>query len=207
MPPLCRTKHNRAKPMSESASALFSIADAGEFRFARFYIVCEEVPLGTPESPPIVSGVSDMHPSDCPNVEETRNPMQTFSWKKCSHFSPTNIPSVFPHEIPKCVSHNITYQTQTRYASCGSSFLFFHMFPVDLMLFKIVLSVVFPDFPQYLARRADRDNVRRQVMRYHTPPISANISFNMAVRIFSLTSQPFSSLTSAVRSQSSQQNR
>ena len=72
--------------MSESASALFSIADAGEFRFARFYIVCEEGPLGTPESPPIVSGVSDMHPSDCPNVEETRNPMQTFSWKKCSHF-------------------------------------------------------------------------------------------------------------------------
>ena len=75
--------------MSESASALFSIADAGEFRFARFYIVCEEVPLGTPESPPIVSGVSDMHPSDCPNVEETRNPMQTFSRKKYSHFSPT----------------------------------------------------------------------------------------------------------------------
>ena len=87
--------------MSESASALFSIADAGEFRFARFYIVCEEGPLGTPESPPIVSGVSDMHPSDCPNVEETRNPMQTFSRKKCSHFSPTNIPFAFPHEIPK----------------------------------------------------------------------------------------------------------
>ena len=81
--------------MSESASALFSIADAGEFRFARFYIVCEEVPLGTPESPPIVSGVSDMHPSDCPNVEETRNPMQTFGRKKCSHFSPTNFPLHF----------------------------------------------------------------------------------------------------------------
>ena len=97
--------------MSESASALFSIADAGEFRFARFYIVCEEVPLGTPESPPIVSGVPDMYPSDCPNVEETRNPMQTFSRKKCSHFSPTNIPSAFPHEIPKCVSNNITYQS------------------------------------------------------------------------------------------------
>ena len=93
------TKHNRAKPMSESASALFSIADAGEFRFARFYIVCEEVPLGTPESPPIVSGVSDMHPSDCPNMEETRNSMQTFNRKKCSHFSPTNIPSAFPSEI------------------------------------------------------------------------------------------------------------
>ena len=68
-------------------------------RFARFYIVCEEVPLGTPESPPIVSGVSDMHPSDCPNVEETRNLMQPFDRKKCSHFSPTNIPSAFPSEI------------------------------------------------------------------------------------------------------------
>ena len=87
--------------MSESASALFSIADADEFRFARFYIVCEEAPLGTPESPPIVSGVSDMHPPDCPNVEETRNPMQTFSRKKCSHFSPTNIPSAFPSEIER----------------------------------------------------------------------------------------------------------
>ena len=29
--------------MFESASAIFSIADAGEFRFARFYIVCEAV--------------------------------------------------------------------------------------------------------------------------------------------------------------------
>ena len=79
--------------------------------FARFYIVCKEVPLGTPESPPIVSGVSDMHSSDCPNVEETRNPMQTFSRKKCTHFFPTNVPSAFPSEIPKCVSYNITYQS------------------------------------------------------------------------------------------------
>ena len=45
--------------MSELASALFSIADADEFRFARFYIVCEEVPLGTPESPLIVCGLPD----------------------------------------------------------------------------------------------------------------------------------------------------
>ena len=108
--------------MSESASALFSIADAGEFRFARFYIVCEEMPLGTPESPPIVSGVSDMPPLDCPNVEETRNPMQTFDRKKCSHFSPTNIPSAFPAEILKCVSCNITYHPKEDYAYCGNSF-------------------------------------------------------------------------------------
>ena len=92
-------------------------------RFARFYIVCEEAPLGTPESPPIVSGVSDMHPPDCPNVEETRNPMQTFSRKKCSHFFPTNILSAFPHEIPKSVSDNITYHSKEIYAYRGNSFL------------------------------------------------------------------------------------
>ena len=82
------------------------------------------VSLAAPESPPIVSGVSDMHPSDCPNVEETRNPMQTFSRKKCSHFSPTNIPSAFPHEIPKCVSNNITYHPKEVYAYCDNSFGF-----------------------------------------------------------------------------------
>ena len=42
--------------MSELSSALFSIADDNEFRFARFYIVCEAVPLGAPESPLIVCG-------------------------------------------------------------------------------------------------------------------------------------------------------
>ena len=45
--------------MFELASALFSIADANEFRFARFYIVCEVVPLGAPESSLIVCGLSD----------------------------------------------------------------------------------------------------------------------------------------------------
>ena len=88
--------------MSELPSAMFLIADGNEFRFARFYIVYEGVQLVRPESPPIVSGVSDMHPSDCPNVEETRNLMQPFDRKKCSHFSPTNIPSAFPSEIPRC---------------------------------------------------------------------------------------------------------
>ena len=87
--------------MSESASALFSIADAGEFRFARFYIVCEEVPLGTPESPLIVCDLSDTL-QKCPNVEETRNPMQAFVRKKCTHFSQTNVPSAFPAEILRC---------------------------------------------------------------------------------------------------------
>ena len=108
--------------MSELSSALFLIADGNEFRFARFYIVYEGVQLGRLESPPIVFGVLDMSPSDCPNVEETRNPMQTFDRKKCSHFSPTNIPSAFPAEILKCVSCNITYHPKEDYAYCGNSF-------------------------------------------------------------------------------------
>ena len=45
--------------MFETSSALFSIADDGEFRFARFYIVCEAVPLGTLGNPLIVCGLSD----------------------------------------------------------------------------------------------------------------------------------------------------
>ena len=49
--------------MSELLSALISIADSSEFRFARFNIVYEGAQLVLPESPPIVSGVSDMHPS------------------------------------------------------------------------------------------------------------------------------------------------
>ena len=72
MPSLCQTKHNRAKPMSELASALFSIADGSEFRFARFYIVCEAVPLGAPESPLNVCGFAGHTPGDCPNVERHR---------------------------------------------------------------------------------------------------------------------------------------
>ena len=51
------------------------------------------MPLGTPESPPIVSGVSDMHPSDCPNVEETRNEMPAAAWKKYVNFASKNLPS------------------------------------------------------------------------------------------------------------------
>ena len=72
--------------MFELPSARTFIAGGNEFLFARFYDVYEGVQLVQLESPPIVSGVPDMHPSDCPNVEETRNLMQTFSRKKCTHF-------------------------------------------------------------------------------------------------------------------------
>ena len=76
--------------MFESASALFSIADAGEFRFARFYIVCEEVPLGTPESPLIVCSLSDTL-RECPNVAKTRNGMPDVAWKKYTNFASQRI--------------------------------------------------------------------------------------------------------------------
>ena len=92
--------------MSELSSALFLIADGNEFRFARFYIVYEGVQLGRLESPPIVSGVSDMSPLDCPNVEETRNPMQISVRKKCSHFFTKNLPYAFPSEICKMYFSN-----------------------------------------------------------------------------------------------------
>ena len=91
MPSLCRTKHNRAKPMSELPSAIFLIADGDEFRFARFYIVCEEVPLGTPESPLIVCGLSDTL-RECPNVAKTRNGMPATAWKKYVNFASKNFP-------------------------------------------------------------------------------------------------------------------
>ena len=45
--------------MFEPSSAMTLIAEDGEFRFARFYIVCEAVPLGTLGNPLIVCGLSD----------------------------------------------------------------------------------------------------------------------------------------------------
>ena len=75
--------------MFELASALFSIADANEFRFARFYIVCEEVALAPLKSPFIVCGLSDT-PVDCQSVAKTRNLMPDAARKKYSHFTLKN---------------------------------------------------------------------------------------------------------------------
>ena len=66
--------------MFELPSARTFIAGGNEFLFARFYDVYEGVQLVQLESPPIVSRVPDMHPSDSQNVEETRNLMQTSNW-------------------------------------------------------------------------------------------------------------------------------
>ena len=77
--------------MFELPSAIFLIADGNEFRFARFYIVCEEVPLGTPESPLIVCGLADTL-RECPNVAKTRNGMPATAWKKYVNFASKNLP-------------------------------------------------------------------------------------------------------------------
>ena len=94
--------------MSELASAMFSIADANEFRFARFYIVCEVVPLGTPGSPLIVCGLPDTL-RECSNVEETRNQMQPIRLEEIHTFFSTNVPHAVPPEIAGHTSYNITY--------------------------------------------------------------------------------------------------
>ena len=99
--------------MSELSSALFLIADGNEFRFARFYIVYEGVQLGRIESPPIVFGVPDMSPSDCPNVEETRNPIQISGRKKCSHFFTKNIPSAFHLKSKGMIPSSYFFSRQT----------------------------------------------------------------------------------------------
>ena len=75
--------------MFELTSALFSIADANEFRFARFYIVCEAVPLGTLESPLIVCGLSDTL-RESPSVAKTQNWIPDAAWKKHSNFASKN---------------------------------------------------------------------------------------------------------------------
>ena len=84
--------------MFELASAVFSIADANEFRFARFYIVCEAVPLGTLESPLIVCGCRT-HPVDCQSVAKTQNWIPDAAWKKHSNFASKNVAAGYILEL------------------------------------------------------------------------------------------------------------
>ena len=110
------TKHNRAKPMFELPSAIFLIADGNEFRFARFYIVCEEVPLGTPESPLIVCGLSDTL-RECPNVERHGMGCQPRHGRNTWILLQRICRRLFILEL-FCLwySCNITYQSKERYA-------------------------------------------------------------------------------------------
>ena len=107
--------------MFETASALFSIADAGEFRFARFYTVCEEVPLGTPESPLIVCGLSDTFRGLSKRGRDTESDAN-IQQKEMHTFFSNEFPFVFPSEIPRCGLLILLLITQTIYAYCGNSF-------------------------------------------------------------------------------------
>ena len=84
--------------MSESSSAFFSIADDGEFRFARFYIVCEAVPLGTLGNPLIVCGLSDTFRGLSKRGRDTESDAKIRQEEMHAFFS-TNVPSTFPSEI------------------------------------------------------------------------------------------------------------
>ena len=84
--------------MFELASALFSIADANEFRFARFYIVCEAVPLEALGNPLIVCGLPDTS-VDCQSVAKTQNWIPDAAWKKHSNFASKNVAAGYILEL------------------------------------------------------------------------------------------------------------
>ena len=86
--------------MFELPSAIFSIADGNEFRFARFYIVCEAVPLGTLGNPLIVCGLSDTFRGLSKRGRDTEFDAKIRQEEMRAFFS-TNVPSTFPSEIDR----------------------------------------------------------------------------------------------------------
>ena len=94
--------------MFELTSALFSIADANEFRFARFYIVCEEVALAPLESPLIVCGLPDTPCGLSKRGKDTESDVPTgreeilsFCFKESPH------PFVFWNVLPVSVLYDV----------------------------------------------------------------------------------------------------
>ena len=108
--------------MSELSSALFSIADDNEFRFARFYIVCEAVPLGAPESPLIVCVLSDT-PRGLSKRGKTQNSMFDAARKKSSDFALRIAASGCIWNVIVSASHNKTYPVLKCKARGRQSFL------------------------------------------------------------------------------------
>ena len=104
----CWKKHNRAKPMSELPSALFSIADGCEFRFARFYNVCEVAALAATRKFAHCLWFGGHTPGVFKRGRDTESDANMQLEEMLTFFS-NEFPSAFPHEIPKCVSNNITY--------------------------------------------------------------------------------------------------
>ena len=109
--------------MSESASALFSIADANEFRFARFYIVCEAVPLGTLGNPLIVCGLSDTFRGLSKRGRDTESDAKARREEMHAFFS-TNIPSALPSKSRGVIflSYLLIYPGRLPLQAAASSF-------------------------------------------------------------------------------------
>ena len=96
--------------MFELSSALTSIADDDEFRFARFYTVCEAVPLGTLGNPLIVCGLSDTFRGLSKRGRDTEFDAKIRQEEMRAFFS-TNVPSTFPSEIDSHGLHAILLTT------------------------------------------------------------------------------------------------
>ena len=98
-----RTKHNRAKPMSELLSALISIADSSEFRFARFNIVYARQCVQTWKR----------HGISC----------KALAGRNTRIFSRRMLQLLFSRNLACCASCNIVYPRRTVYASCEDHYL------------------------------------------------------------------------------------
>ena len=99
---------------------MFSIADDNEFRFARFYIVCEAVPLGAPESPLIVCGLSDT-PRELSKRGKTQNSMSDAAWLEIPDFAiRMSLPAVFWNFVFSDIS--IIKHRPFRFQKSGSYF-------------------------------------------------------------------------------------
>ena len=108
--------------MSELPSALFSIADGSEFRFARFYNVCEAAALVATRKFAHCLGFVGHTPGVFKRGRDTESDANIRLEEILTFFS-TEFPSAFPSEIPRCglLSDNITYQPKEIYAYCDNS--------------------------------------------------------------------------------------
>ena len=95
--------------MSEPSSALFLIADDGEFRFARFYSVYEGVQVrAARKSAHCLWCAGHVPVGLSKRGRDTESDANIPSEEMLTFFS-NEFPVAFPHEILKCVSYNITY--------------------------------------------------------------------------------------------------
>ena len=88
--------------MSELPSALFSIADGSEFRFARFYNVCEAAALVATRKFAHCLGFVGHTPGVFKRGRDTESDADIQLEEMLTFFS-NEFPAVFLSEIPQCV--------------------------------------------------------------------------------------------------------